>query len=80
MVSRGELRCHLIQPSCKLRHDINNKLSVIVAKCDHLEAVAPSPSVLEATSHIKEIALGISEKMHSGECRAELIATIAGGR
>lgn len=73
----GEKSYHVVQPTCKLRHDINNQLFVIIAKCEHLESLIPGPLVFDVTTRIKEIAFGISERMHSDECRVERLAAVA---
>jgi hypothetical protein len=60
----------VIQPTCNLRQDINNKLFVIIAKCELLEMRFSSLSVFEATEEIKEIAFRVSEMMDTQRCRA----------
>ena len=58
----------MIEPTCKLRHEINNQLLLVLAKCDHIESDIHSPWVQETTREIKDIIFHITELMDSEKC------------
>jgi hypothetical protein len=65
--SRGE-GGDLNQPHCMLSHDLINKMFVIVAHCDELERLIPSPGCLDHTSKIREQAQAVSALLRSPDC------------
>jgi hypothetical protein len=60
----------MIQPKCKLRHQVVNQLFLIIAKCELLSVHISGPAASQASGEIKEIAFHLSEIMDSEECRA----------
>ena len=51
-----------------LSHDLINKMFVIVAHCDELERLIPSPWCFEHTSKIREQAQAVSALLRSPDC------------
>jgi len=52
-----------------LSHDLINKMFVIVAHCDELERLIPTPWCSEHTSKIREQAQAVAAVLRSPECQ-----------
>jgi len=76
---------------CVLAHDLNNKLSIIVGECELLsEHDGVTPECVQRLTRIKEIAISMSKRINSSDCRmlaageekerSTVVASSAGGQ
>lgn len=60
------------QPSCILAHDLINKLTVIVGRCDLLKERAPEDSeCLKHLALIRDAAKAMAEELNQHQCRLD---------
>ena len=61
----------MIRPRCMLSHDLINKMFAIIAHCDELERLIPSPWCFQHTAKIREQARRVSDMLRSPQCTVE---------